>query len=354
MTTAIAQTTLTVAEILNRVGADGALAPVVDMLLQTNELWKFALAMNGWVRNNNNLSFKGSRTSTEPTPSERDYDEGVAASVSSRTPYEEPTCTVADWFQMDLTKLNDQRDPEQILNDELKAHFRGFSKTFGARVFYGDRDTYPKRIRGLTKRSAYHALSSGYVYDNAGGDASATGNKTSVWIIKFGAGAFQFNYPQHDNRRMSNGVVADVAGLGLFIKDYGDTVPLTDAHSNQYPGVKSYMEQRFGQVVHHPGAIRRVPNISTTGIDESDDFSLNEDYIIDALVDLKKDMGDWDNVVIAVPSIVTGQIWKRIKEKSNVWMTVNDPFGRPIPAFGPGQHPIAVCDAIETTEATVV
>ena len=88
MTTAISNTTLTLANILDRVGADGRLLPHVRTLMQTNEMLGYALAWNAWVRANNNLTFKGSRDATEPEPSEIDYDEGVTADVGSAEPYE--------------------------------------------------------------------------------------------------------------------------------------------------------------------------------------------------------------------------------------------------------------------------
>jgi len=351
MTTAISQTTLTTAEILNRVGADGRLLPVVDTMLELNELLRYAAAYDGWVRNNSNLSFKGSRTSSDSSVTERDYDEGTDYSVSSQEPYEEPTCTLGGWFKLDLTKLNDQIEPERLVQQELKNKFKVFNKTFHARVFDGDRNTYAKRIRGINYRSAYNVLSSEYVYDNSGGKGSATANKTSCYVLAFGPEKFQFSYPQFDGR-MSNGSPADVGGLGFFVKDYGDIVPLLDGNSKPYPGVQSYIEHRFGQVVHHPGAIRRICNISCTSIDEVDDFSFNEDYLIDALTQMEDDLGDLNGVVIAVPTIVKAQLWKRVKEKDNVWGTNADPFGKRVMTFD--NHPVITCNCIAKTQAKVV
>jgi len=352
MTTAISQTTLTLQEILARTGADGKLLPVVHTLMETNQLIAFALAWGGIARCNNNLTFKGTRDSTEPTPSEIDYDEGITATIGTAEPFEEPTCTLADMLKMDLNKLNDQSDGAAVMNDELRRHINGFNKTFASRLFYGDRDTYRKRIRGLEYRSAYNALSSARVFDNAGGAASATANKASIFILDIGPGGWQIIYPQNDTRPQNAGQdTADTKGLGIHIIDYGDRVPLTDGDGNPYPGTQAWMQMRWGQAVHNPDAVARIANISTTSIDEVDDFSLNEDYLIDALTYQTKKMGSSSTRVIVIPSAISGQLWKRVNDKGNLFHTMEDPFGRPVRAFN--DVPIAVCDALTETEATV-
>ena len=255
-------------------------------------------------------------------------------------------------MKIDWNKLNDQPDPEALLNQEKTKFYNGFNKKFSSRLWYGDRNTYRKRIRGFTYRSAYSSLSSARVYDCAGGNASATANKMSIFVLRLGPGHIQFTFPQNDTRGQTQGrKTGDTTGIGLYIKDYGASVPLSDG-TNNYPGCQIWMQQRWGLVVHNPDSARRLCNVSSTNIDEVDDFSFNEDYLIDALVDLKKNTGSWENCLIVVPSLITGQIWKRVKDKANLWHTMKDPFGRMVNAFS--GIPIAVDDGLLTTEATVV
>jgi hypothetical protein len=359
MTAANSVTTLTAAELSSRLGFDQKLVPLVDTLIKINPFFSMLLAMDGWVDCNQNTEFRGRRTSTEPTWSARDYDEGVAPSVSSQEPYTEPTETLGDWFKMDLTRLYDIKPSqrERLVSEELASHWRGGLNTVADHVFYGNRNATPNIIRGLTYRPAFNTLSSAQVLDTAGGSASGTKNKTSVWVMKVGPQGYQCITPENDDRLMTGEAVqgfsdrmADLGGIGFFIKNYGDSVPLSDG-TNLYPGKQTYMEIRVGQAVHNPEAIFRIGNISTTEVDEIDDFSFDPDDLIRAVTRVGKATGGTDNILIIMPTIVSEQIWIDINHKGNVYHTMTDPYGRRIAAFD--NHPICICDAIVSTEATL-
>jgi hypothetical protein len=351
MTSQMTQATIPMLEILNREAPDGTIYPMVEMLARTDQLLMYA----DWTRCNANTTMRGARDSTEPSPSDRAYDQGVAKTYGTSTPYEEPTTMIADWVMMDPNKVNDRKDKQAFLDDEYRRHFNGFRKAFGDRVFYGDRTTYPNRLRGFNYRSAYNTASSTYVYDNSGGNASATANKTSVYVMRFGSQHFQFTYPQWDEPGgpvPGNGRIIGV-GMGFKTIDFGmDTT--TDGDSNEYPVLKTYWQQRFGMVVHDPRAVGRICNISTSSIDEVDDFSFNHLYLYDVLGAFEEAFGDLQNTVIVVPTIVRTQIAKAIDQKSNVFGSIDDPFGRPIAAFNYGvKIPICVSNALVKTESKV-
>ena len=356
MTSAMTQTTIPLLEIYNREDPTGKLYPMVEMLARTDQL----LLYSDWTPCNNNLSFKGTRDSTEPTITDAGYDEGAPASYGTSEPYEEPTAMTKDWMVIDRNKLHDRGTDEgaAFATDESRRHFNAFRKGFGDRVFYGDRSTYPKRIRGFTCRSAYNTVSSSYVYDNSGGNGSATANKTSVYVIRTGRTHFQFTYPQHEtgagvpdagntNNRISG------SAMGFTSIDYGLDKAL-DANNYEYPAYKVYWQWRFGMVVHDPRAVARICNISTSGIDEVNDFTFNHLYLIDVLGAFKEYFGDLQDTFIVVPTIVETQIAKAINNKSNVFFSVDDPFGRPIGAYNYGvKVPICLSDSITHAEAKV-
>ena len=354
MTSVLTQTTVPLLEIMNREDPKGNLYPMVEMLARTDQLLMYA----DWTRCNANLTHKGSRDSTEPSPTDRGYDEGVPATYGTSEPYEEPTTMIADWINIDMNKLNDRKERERFMNDEARRHFNGFRKAFGDRVFYGDRGTYPQRLRGFHYRSAYNTVSSTYVYDNSGGNTSATANKTSVYVIRTGSTHFQFTYPEHDD---AGGPVPDTGSGGRFIGqamgfktvDYGLDIA-KDGNDYEYPAFKTYWQWRYGMVVHDPRAVARICNVSTSNIDEVDDFSFNYLYLFDVLGDFMEYFGDLQNTFIVVPSIVHTQIAKAIDQKSNAYGTMDDPFGRPIQSFKFGVSvPICTSDSIKKTEDKV-
>lgn len=352
MTTAMTQTTIPLLEIMNREDPAGNLYPMVEMLARTDQLLMYV----DWERCNANLTMKGTRTDTEPSPTDRGYDEGVPGTYGTTEPYEEPTTMIADWINIDMNKLRDRAKKEQFLDGEYQMHFDGFRKAFGDRVFYGDRGTYPKRLRGFTYRSAYNTVAQTYVYDNSGGNASATANKTSAWVIKTGPRHFQFTYPQYDEGSdlpaAPSGAFQGTA-MGFSTVDFG-MQPISDG-TYDFPGYRTYWQWRYGMVVHDPRAIARICNISCSSIDEVDDFSFNHLYLIDVLADFMKYFNDMTNVIIVVPSIVHAHIAKEIDQKSNVFARMDDPFGRPITNYNWNgvQIPICTSDSITETESKV-
>jgi len=356
MTTSISATTPPILEIMTREDRHGDIYDMVEMLARTDELLLYA----DWTTCNANLTYRGARDASEPYPGETAYDEGVDATFGTSAPYEEPTTQVSDMVKIDYNKLHDRKNRGEFLDDEYRRHFSGFRKKFGDVVFYGDRTNYPKRLRGFGYRSAYSTLSSDYVYDNSGGNGSATANKASVYAIKTGPGGFQFTYPEYDDAgegvpqtgNGSNPVIT--AGMGFKTFDYGMSVPLIDGNGRPYPGFQTYWQQRFGMVVHDPRAIARICNVSCTNEDNITDFSFNYLYLFKVLGRFRKYFGNLENVFIVVPSIIHTHIAMAVDQKGNVYTTIDDPFGRPISSFNFGvKVPIITSDSITEVEAKV-
>jgi len=343
---------MTLAEQANRTH-NNALLDIINPLSKTNRIMLFAQ----WEECNNGTTMKGVRVSTEPTGTWRDYDEGVAQGTGTTTPFEEPTSMLAHILSVDKSRKRHAPNPEKFMNDEIEIQSRGLVKQSISAFFYGDRDSdssYAGKLpRGLIYRSDYNQLSSDYVYDNAGGNASATANKTSAYIISFGTKKVTMIHPRGDamgDTQPSQNVDSQstpVEGMGLRLqKLMKDTAQ--DSNSNEYPADNIWYEQAWGICVHDPRYIRRVANISTTNIDEVDDYSFNEDYIIDAITD----MPDIIDAVVAVNRNLMAQVWKRVKDSSaRMFDQAKDAFGEPVPVIA--GLPVVLCDSIVSTESTV-
>jgi hypothetical protein len=333
---------------------NGGLLDIVNILSKTNRLWLYAQ----WAMCNNGTVHKGTRTSTEPTGTWRDYDEGVAVATATTAPYEEPTGMLDHTFTIDKARKKHAPNPEKFVNDELEMQMRGIMKQAMTAYYYGDRatdtDFAGKIVNGLTQRTNWNTLSSEYVYDNAGGDASATANKTSIWIQAFGPGRFEWLYPSNDSPgSMSPGTTygspqhaQDVEGMGITMYKLNSDV--ASDGTNEYPADKIWFEMHWGIDPIDPRYTRRVGNVSTTNIDEVDDFSFNEDYLIDAITD----MPDTDGAVVCCNRKVLAQIWKKVKDSSSYnFSSMTDAFGTPVPAVC--GLPVVLNDAIVSTEATL-
>jgi len=339
MATLATGTDLTLAELVNREDPNGQMAQLVDVISETNKIVQDAT----WIECNDGTKHEDTRTLTEPSGTERLYDEGVTREAGRTEPVIEPVCMLDGLSVVDAAKL--RHTPDELASRLMEDQFflRGMSKTFCTRLFDGNRTTNARQINGINSSVRdYAALSSDYTYDNAGGAASVTANKTSMYIIQWGMKKVNLIYPRND----PNGDMR----YGIKMEDFGkDLIADRNVGTKSYPAWRTWFECHFGIFIHDPRCIKRVVNISTTNIDSVDDFSFNEDYLIDAVVDLEY---DGDGAVIYCNRTVMGQIWKRAKDKANVNFTVDrDPFGKPIAMFQ--TIPIKRVDKITSVQATI-
>ena len=301
------------------------LLPLINLLGQRLDI----IADASWQECNDGTSHKGNLASTEPTGTYRAYDEGIGAEAGTSTPYEEPTAMLDGIQKVDVKKIQHRANPLAVLAQYVGQYLAGMSKTFVNAIFEGDRLTDGKRINGINSRANYNTLSSEFVYDNSGGNASVTANKTSMYLIGWGNDLkVSMIYPNNDAPGAFNLENPSVSGLGIRIKDLGEILT-QDSNSLDFLAFVTYLEAHFGLAIHDERYVRRVANISTTNIDGVDDFSFDENYMIDAM----NDIPDLENAFWYVPRIIRGQIRKRVNEKGNVFHRMEDPFGKNVEAI---------------------
>ena len=219
-------------------------------------------------------------------------------------------------------------------------------KTHVSRIFNSNRATSPLQINGINNRSDYNALSSDYVYDNAGGNASATANKTSIYLIQFGEGMVTFLFPRNDS-------IGNTMGMPISLQDFGeDIIADSVVSTKKYPAWRTWFEIHFGLGIHDPRTIKRIVNISTSNIDGVDDFSFDEDLLIDATNDFEH---GGRGAVIVCNRTIKAQMQKRANEKGNAQYTQDmegdGVFARKVLRFW--GIPIAEVAQITNTQATV-
>lgn len=319
------------------------LLPLINVLGQRLDI----VADASWQECNDGTTMKGSRASTEPTGTYRAYDQGILPEAGTATPYEEPVSMLDGIQKVDSKKIQHRSNPLAVLAQYVGQYLAGMTKTFVGAIFDGDRSVDGLQINGINTRSDYNTLSSEFVYDNAGGNASVTANKTSMYLIGFGEMKVTFIYPRNDAPGAFNLENPTVSGLGIRIKDLGELLTNAPTGTGELLAFVTWLEAHFGLCIHDLRYIRRVCNISTTNIDGVDDFSFDENYMIDAM----NDIPDTENAFWYVPRILRAQIRKRVNEKGNVFHNIQDPFGKWIPAVD--GIPIRMVEQISITQATV-
>lgn len=317
-------TSLTVAELIRREDPDGTLSELIDVISQENHILDYIT----WIECNNGVYHEDTRTVSEPSGQERSYDEGVGKEAGVTEKVTEPTCMLDGISEVDYAKYLHSADPDGYRLQEDGFFLRGMTKTLVSRLFDGDRSTYPRRITGINNRADYNTLSSSYVFDNAGGNASSTANKTSVYFIQFGAKMVNLVYPRHDP---SGGGV-----LPIKSEDFGKSIinQSGTSEAKKYPAWQMWFSASFGLFVHDPRCIKRIVNISTSNIDGVDDFAWHEDSMIDAFNQLEYNGA---GTVILCNRTVLSQAHKRANEKGNAFFTVETegegPFAHPVVRF---------------------
>jgi len=335
--------TITIAEMLRRETPDKRQADLIDITSQTNRI----IADATWMKCNNGTYHEDTQIVTRPAGSKRAYDQGVEPEAMVTEKVLEPTTMHAGISQVDSKKAqHSAMGIAGFRTQEDSGFLIGLTEQFVSDLFDGDRSVDPRSIFGINKRSDYNALSSSYVYDNAGGAASVTSNKTSIYILQWGGKKTNLIYPRHDEP----GAVG--SEMPIARKDFPETL-ITDANNSsaKYPGFETWFEIAYGWFISDPRTIKRVGNISTSSIDGVDDFSFDEDLMIDAVTDLEH---NGDGAVGYCNRTIWAQMWKRANEKGNALFTqegAEGPFAKRVLRFA--GIPLNRCDAITDTQATL-
>jgi len=325
---------LTLLELANREDPKGGLADLVDVISKNSSIVKSAT----WIECNRGTYHEDTQIVFRPSGSLRGYDMGVTKEASGTQKVLEPTCMLDGLSEIDAAKLRHTPDQLAARLQEDNMFMAGMSEGVSELVIEGDRSDDPLSINGIINRSDYSALGEPNVYDNAGGDASATENKTFILIIQWGAKKVNMTYPRNDpNAPNENGIHTD---------DYGRYLT-TDGASKKYPVWGTWFEAHFGLFISDPRAVKIIVNISTTNIDGIDDFSFNEDAVIDAVGDLRY---SHERTFMYCCPTVSSQMRKRVKDKMNVNLNVYEPWGKPVLQWD--DIPILSEEMIGTTYAT--
>lgn len=346
MTTRALGTNLTMAELVRREDPDGTLADIVDQLSEVNAIVPDAT----WKQCNDGSSNQTTRTITEPSGAYRMFGQGVVREAGVTEVINEPTALLAGFSEPDADLMRQQPEgPEMARLQEDTFFINGLTKTYVSDIFDGVRNTNPLEILGINNRSDYNVLSSEFTFDNAGGNASATANKTSIYFIQWGFKMVNMIFP----RNMAPNATGQ--GSPIRMRDFGEQLvldPLNTNNNAKYPAFQSWFQIAWGIAIEDPRMIKRVVNISTSNIDGVDDFSFDEEIMIDAFNELENGgMG----AVIYCNRTVKSQMMKRANEKGNASFTQDTegegPFAKPVLRFW--GIPVREVAQLTNTQSTV-
>lgn len=330
---------LTLRDIIKSQNPDGSMDKFVDPTKVETTAFLDAVA----IECNSGVYHEGEVLVTNSTASEYSFGEGTAATKDGYALVTEGTCQVESKAQMDVRLMEKYGSAAAGRYQRLEQNkFKVMMELGADRLFNGSKSSDPRQITGIFNRADYSALGTGYVFDNAGGNASATANKTSIVIIQWGESKCHLIVP----RQITNGKTV--------MRKFTPEVQVADAAGNTYPAQQTRFNMYFGLFIHDPRCVVRVVNISTTNIDGVNDCSFDEDVLVEAYMSMPN---NGEGAVIYAPQAIRTQMIKRANSKPNSQFRIENGMDTAFPI--PGKIltfmgvPVKREDKISTTGARI-
>lgn len=312
----------TLAELAKR-SNNGNLIEIAEVLSITKEMFQDAV----WIEANQTASHVGTKRTNLPAGTHRQANQGVASEASSTRQIAEPICRLEAHSKVDEAILDLAADRAKARSQEDLAFVEGLGQTIESNMIYGNIDTTPEEIDGLSVR--YDLLSDANVL-GAGGTGDDT---TSLWVIEWGPTKVHMVYPKGSQ-------------AGLQTEDMGKQLVTDSGGTNQFWAWFTKFVCWYGMFVHDDRCVQRIANIETAGTTNL----LDDDDIIEAL-NLLPLAGGGGSTGIYVNRTLKTQLEILAKDKTNVNYTSDNAFGVPLTRFR--GIPVRLCESIVNTETAI-
>lgn len=314
--------------------ANGDLTHFANTLSRQNDILEDA----AYTEANQMYTHKGMQDGKLPTPSFKMMNYGTAATAAKGRPVLDGVAILEDWGEVDFELYRGQPNPEQWRQRQDSKHVEGMSQYAAYSLFYASVASDPASFNGYAVRFAstttYPNGDSTWEYNVQ--DNGGTGSDTmSIWVIEWDQDECCMLYPTG-----SKG--------GLEFEDEGKTTSW-DSNGLKMRVLRSHFLWKFGIFVSDERRVQRIANIETSG----SDYIFNEDKLIDAIMRLPS--GGKNKSAIKIYMNLTGmsQMWKRLKDKNNVYLTVQNGLDAGGPVLYFNGYPIRRCDTLSKTETAI-
>lgn len=167
---------LTLLDWAKRLGPDGKVPVIIELLSQRNEILDDMTFMEGNLPVGHRVTV---RTGL-PAVAYRLLNAGIVAGKSTTAQIDEQAAMLEAWSEVDvdLAKLNGNIN--QFRLSESKAFIEAMNQQFAQTLFYGNNGTAPEQFTGLSPRYSLSTAPNGDNVIKAGGAGS---DNTSIWLI---------------------------------------------------------------------------------------------------------------------------------------------------------------------------
>lgn len=241
----LAASVQTLLDLAKTMDPNGAIARVIELLSQTNEV----LADMTWNEGNLTTGHRSTVRTGLPTAVWRKLYGGVAESKSTKAQVDDLCGMLEAWSRVDQDLASLSGNVPAFRLTEAMAFIEAMNQAMVTALFYGDTTTAPEQFHGLSPR--FSSLSAGNAQNIITGGGSGSDN-TSVWLIVWGPTSIFGIYPKGST-------------AGLVHEDLGlDTV--LDGSSNPYRAYRDRFQWKCGIAMPDWRYVVRIPNIDISDL----------------------------------------------------------------------------------------
>jgi hypothetical protein len=288
-------TKLTLVEVAKRIN-NGQMAEIAEIATKEKPTTQHAI----YLEANEYFSNKTTQRFSYPAGSWRTFNAGVASEVGKVTQIVDQIGMLETYAEHDYELVQSMPNPAQFRNDENAGFIEGLGETWAYQLFYGNALVDPEKWTGLAPRLATLNTT------NVQGCGSTTAYVSSVYFVKWDPRGCHMVYPR-----------GSMAGL-----DHEDLGKVTTKDSNNlmWEVYRDRFKWYCGLVVRDPKCIGRVANIETSATSNTFDENV--------FIAVKNNLRNQGRGFVAYCSTkVYTQIEIAVKDKSNVFHSIQDPFG---------------------------
>lgn len=340
----LATTALTLADWAKRIGPDGNVAVMAELLNQTNEILEDAMFVEGNLPTGHRLTM---RTGL-PQIFYRLINQGVPTSKSTTTQVDE-SCGILEarsHIDVELAKLNGNTEAFRLSED--RAFIEAMNQTMAGAMFYGNPSTDPRQFLGLQTRYSSLTAGNGQNILDAGGTGS---NNASIYLVVWGDQTVFCPFPKGSNAGLSQ----EDLGKDDVIDGSGSATP------QYFQALRTLFQWKSGLAVKDWRYVVRIANINVTDLiaQSATQASTAATQIINLM---SRAMDRVPNLAMGKAAFYANRtVWSLLRVaalgKSNAALTITDAltqFGTPYKMTSFLGVPIRKVDQLLNTETRVV
>ncbi|MCK5017534.1 MAG: hypothetical protein KAS32_10745 [Candidatus Peribacteraceae bacterium] len=263
-----------------------------------------------------------SRRTALPVPSWTPVGAGWSPSSGRINQVKENIATLRSRYQAPQQVLDLQPNPAKARQQQERGHIEAMAQEFSRTIISGSMASSPEEFNGFTSR--YGTLSSAadiasgaadvsYVLDN--GNTTGSDN-TSIWFVQWGPGKTYLVYP-----RNSFGAGIKKEDKGLVLTNADNTAAAAGITAQIWAFITEFTWE-VGLVVEDTRTVKRLGNIDSVN---SQTHTLDEDKVIQ----IRNNYQTPGTIFMYCNETVFTQLQLLAKDKTNVFWSENNPFGKP-------------------------